>query len=518
MYEADKVVLEINGSGNQTGRNIYGTNLLMRKAGSDTLYYMYNGHADVNALIDATTGVVRASYYYDAFGNVQEQKYYTANGEETSQKINNNITYAGYQYDDETGLYYLNARMYDPKIARFLQEDTYRGDLNDSLSLNLYTYCSNNPIMYWDPTGHKAKGVVLKLGSTGTDVEIIQRLMVQYGYLQMPEGVKYGYYGELTRDAVKKFQTEANIDANGLVGDETWRKLNLYLEDVGDTNARKAANEQYRHILNLDPIYFEPVDVRKNTSSNNNETKSPIDSTQPSFRASILDPIEMAAIEDARKELDAIINYYYAFEWPTAYKIEDFSWLREYNHKYDEAVELNLRVGALTKIIDYISTVKDAFEEVSAVTGGEPSSTMVGTFAYSMMDSAWSQEPGIGDYPEFLGINSALKRGISKSKLRANFVEDSCYKYLIAVDRFLWREGPRQKFIKEINKLISTYDNNIKGPYDNPQDNEKYKMAVLGYWEKVKYINENYDESVAKMKEALKVIDMLYGNLPLGDE
>jgi len=154
LYEYDKVVLETDGTGVQTGRNIYGTNLLMREAGNDTLYYMYNGHADVTALIDATTGVVRGSYYYDPFGNVLEQKYYTASSAETSQKINNSITYAGYQYDDETGLYYLNARMYDPKIARFLQEDTYRGSANDPLSLNLYTYCHNEPIMYTDPTGN----------------------------------------------------------------------------------------------------------------------------------------------------------------------------------------------------------------------------------------------------------------------------------------------------------------------------------------------------------------------------
>jgi RHS repeat-associated protein len=73
---------------------------------------------------------------------------------ESTGDVNNNITYAGYQYDEETGLYYLNARMYDPKIARFLQEDTYRGDPMDPLSLNLYAYCAYNPIMYYDPTGH----------------------------------------------------------------------------------------------------------------------------------------------------------------------------------------------------------------------------------------------------------------------------------------------------------------------------------------------------------------------------
>ena len=34
-------------------------------------------------------------------------------------------------------------------VGRFLQEDTYGGD-----GLNLYAYCANNPIVYYDPSGH----------------------------------------------------------------------------------------------------------------------------------------------------------------------------------------------------------------------------------------------------------------------------------------------------------------------------------------------------------------------------
>ncbi|MGE5631735.1 MAG: hypothetical protein ACM3TR_11635 [Caulobacteraceae bacterium] len=32
-------------------------------------------------------------------------------------------------------------------MARFLTEDTYRGAANDPLSLNLYTYCHNEPVL-----------------------------------------------------------------------------------------------------------------------------------------------------------------------------------------------------------------------------------------------------------------------------------------------------------------------------------------------------------------------------------
>ncbi len=154
LYEYDNVVLETDGAGSQTARNVYGTNLLMRNAGGQSVYYMYNGHADVTALVDVVTKLVADYYYYDAFGNIMD---YDASGNKitnVTSNVKNTITYAGYQYDKETGTYYLNARMYDPATARFLQEDTVTGDPNDPLSLNLYTYCHNEPMMYSDPTGH----------------------------------------------------------------------------------------------------------------------------------------------------------------------------------------------------------------------------------------------------------------------------------------------------------------------------------------------------------------------------
>ena len=48
----------------------------------------------------------------------------------------NNIKCAGYFYDAETGLYYLNARFYDPETARFIQQDSNSGDIFDPLKNN----------------------------------------------------------------------------------------------------------------------------------------------------------------------------------------------------------------------------------------------------------------------------------------------------------------------------------------------------------------------------------------------
>jgi len=66
----------------------------------------------------------------------------------------NPYRYSGYIFDEETGLYYLKARYYDPETARFLSEDTYLGQAGDPLSLNLYAYVKYNPLKYYDPTGH----------------------------------------------------------------------------------------------------------------------------------------------------------------------------------------------------------------------------------------------------------------------------------------------------------------------------------------------------------------------------
>lgn len=106
-------------------------------------YYVQNAHGDIVNLTDADGAVIK-SYTYGAFD--VELSPVTGNA--------NVLRYCGEYFDTETGMIYLRARYYQASIGRFTQRDTIAGKLFDPLSLNLYTYAHNNPIFYFDPSGH----------------------------------------------------------------------------------------------------------------------------------------------------------------------------------------------------------------------------------------------------------------------------------------------------------------------------------------------------------------------------
>ncbi|HCX49603.1 MAG TPA: hypothetical protein DG757_11355 [Bacillus sp. (in: Bacteria)] len=111
----------------------------------NTYYYLTNYRGDVLAMTDES-GKVVASYTYDAWGNILSQSGELA-------EINP-YRYAGYRYDDDTKLYYLMARYYNPENGVFLSLDPVRGDLMEPQTLNGYNYANNNPIMNIDPDGN----------------------------------------------------------------------------------------------------------------------------------------------------------------------------------------------------------------------------------------------------------------------------------------------------------------------------------------------------------------------------
>ena len=59
---------------------------------------------------------------------------------------------------DSTGLYYMRARYYNPEIKRFINQDVLLGGIEDSTSLNRYSYVNGNPVNYIDPFGLESQG------------------------------------------------------------------------------------------------------------------------------------------------------------------------------------------------------------------------------------------------------------------------------------------------------------------------------------------------------------------------
>ena len=122
---------------------------IQKVEGSKTTNYLLY-HKDIQG---SSTSLVKedgsadATYQYTDFGET------TINGDN---KAENEVCYTGGIYDQRTGLYYLNARYYNPEDGRLVTEDTYRGENDKPDTQHLYVYCANNPINHVDPSGHYA--------------------------------------------------------------------------------------------------------------------------------------------------------------------------------------------------------------------------------------------------------------------------------------------------------------------------------------------------------------------------
>ena len=114
-------------------------------------FYQTSLQGDIIGIVDSEGSQV-VVYRYDAWGEVLVSS--DASGFGLAQI--NPLRYRGYYYDQETGLYYLQTRYYDPKVRRFLNADDASVLTKDPEQLtekNLYAYCDDNPVMYRDDTG-----------------------------------------------------------------------------------------------------------------------------------------------------------------------------------------------------------------------------------------------------------------------------------------------------------------------------------------------------------------------------
>ena len=137
--------------------------LSMFKNGNKSVYYVStNSQGDVLGIY-THTGVLVASYEYDAWGNTIITKPGTngipvdiTNSTEEHIGLINPIRYRGYYYDADMGLYYVSSRYYDPEIGRVINaaDIDYLGADGSPSSYNLFAYCMNNPVNRFDANGN----------------------------------------------------------------------------------------------------------------------------------------------------------------------------------------------------------------------------------------------------------------------------------------------------------------------------------------------------------------------------
>ncbi|MBR3415463.1 MAG: carbohydrate binding domain-containing protein, partial [Clostridia bacterium] len=133
-----------------------------------TYYYVYNIQGDVIKLID-NYGTLAVNYTYDAWGKIVSIKDHNGNAITSMTHVGrvNPFRYRGYVYDEETGFYYCKSRYYDPAIRRWVNADNadvISSKLENFVQFNLYAYCFNNPISFFDNTGSWPEWATILVG------------------------------------------------------------------------------------------------------------------------------------------------------------------------------------------------------------------------------------------------------------------------------------------------------------------------------------------------------------------
>ena len=138
-------------SGSLDGAGGIGGLLYIRKNGLEVYVPLYDANGNVIQYVDKH-GTLVAEYAYDAFGNTIQKSGVKA--DELKMRVSTKYS------DDEAGLYYFGRRFYSPRIARWLTRDP----IEEDGGLNLYAYCGNNAVKWFDPLGLEILVIKRRIG------------------------------------------------------------------------------------------------------------------------------------------------------------------------------------------------------------------------------------------------------------------------------------------------------------------------------------------------------------------
>jgi RHS repeat-associated protein len=120
-----------------------GQRVAMRRGG--TLYYLHGDHLGSTHFVTKSNGTEQSNQSYYAYGRTRLFFGSTPSDHK----------FTGQKLDAATGLYYYNARYYDPVVGTFLSPDTLIPDPTSVWDYNRFAYVRGNPLKYTDPSGHE---------------------------------------------------------------------------------------------------------------------------------------------------------------------------------------------------------------------------------------------------------------------------------------------------------------------------------------------------------------------------
>jgi len=165
-------VYELDTKGNAIVERFYVHNderafaVVERLATGDAWRYVHTDHLGSVDVITDSGGQEIDRRSFDAWGAPRDPKWGGGGAPSSNTATRRGFTW--HEWDDDVGLVNAGGRIYDPKIARFLQTDPVIADVLDAQTQNPYSYVFNRPLVMTDPSGFEAEAHSVLLQGAGT--------------------------------------------------------------------------------------------------------------------------------------------------------------------------------------------------------------------------------------------------------------------------------------------------------------------------------------------------------------
>lgn len=178
-------------------------------------FYIRDTLQNILGIVDANGNVV-VNYYYSAYGECQK----ITGSKATTIGVINSFRYKGYYFDAETEFFYCNARYYVHGWCRFLNFDTPNClDIYSANNVNLYAYCSADPVNRSDSNGHSWKTFWKSAKKWASNTF---GAFVDLSYNVVKESYDYLFGGY-----------ETGVDVSGTIGDDS-KPVSVYVTNASE--------------------------------------------------------------------------------------------------------------------------------------------------------------------------------------------------------------------------------------------------------------------------------------------